>query len=105
MCYTRKFSQLIDILLKPFLKHIKSFIHDSLDFLIKCPWDVDEDTEIVTFDVISLYKSIPHEFDLKTLNYYSTTYQVDLHPKFKKEFVLESGNFIIYNRISNSIYK
>ena len=31
-CPTRKLSQLIDILLKPFLKHIKSFICDGLDF-------------------------------------------------------------------------
>ena len=51
-CPTRKLSQLIDILLKPFLKHIKSFIRDSLDFLIKGPRDIDEDTEIVKFDVI-----------------------------------------------------
>ena len=51
----KKLSQLIDILLKPFLKHIKNFIRDSLDFLNKYPRDVDEDTEIVTFDVIRLY--------------------------------------------------
>ena len=31
-CLTRKLSQLIDILLKPFLKHIKTFIRASLDF-------------------------------------------------------------------------
>ena len=41
-CSTRKLSQLIDILLKPFLKHIKNFIRDSLDFLIKCSRNVDE---------------------------------------------------------------
>ena len=34
-CPARKLSQLIDILLKPFLKHIKIFIRDSLDFLIQ----------------------------------------------------------------------
>ena len=43
-CPTRKLSQLIDILLKPFLKRIKSFIHDSLDFLSKCSRDVDGNT-------------------------------------------------------------
>ena len=43
-CTTRKLSQLIDILLKPFLKRIKSFVPDSLDFLNKCPRDVDENT-------------------------------------------------------------
>ena len=67
-CPARKISQLIDILLKPFLKHINSFIRDSLDFLIKCPRNVDEDTEIVTFDVISLYTSITHKFGLEALD-------------------------------------
>ena len=45
--------QLVDILLKPFLNHVKSFVHDSLDFLNKCPRDVDEDTEIVTLDELA----------------------------------------------------
>ena len=61
-CPTRKLIQIIGELLKPFLRHIKSFNRDSLGFLIKCPRDVDEDTETVTFDVTSLYTSIPHEF-------------------------------------------
>ena len=65
-CLTRKLSQLIDMLLKPFLKRIKIFIRHSFDFLIKCPRDVDEDTEIVTFDIIILYASIPHDFGLET---------------------------------------
>ena len=94
---TRKLSQLIDILLKPFLKRIKSFIRDSLDFLPKCPRDVNENTEIVTFDVISLYTSIPHEFGLEAIDYFLNKYQEDLQPRSRKEFVLESANFILKN--------
>ena len=52
-CPTRTLSQLVDILLKPILKHIKSFIRDSFDFLNKCPRHVDEDTEIITFGAIT----------------------------------------------------
>ena len=96
-CPTRKLSQLIDILLKPFLKHIKSFIRDSLDFLKKCRKDVDENTDIVTLDLISLNKSIPHEFGLEAIEYFLTKYQEDLHPRFRKAFVLESANFILKN--------
>ena len=96
-CPTRKLSQLIDILLKPFLKCIKSFIHDSLDFLSKCSRDVDENTEIVTFGVISSYISIPHEFGLEAIDYFLTKYGEGLHPRFRKEFVLESANFILKN--------
>ena len=73
-CPTRKLCQLIEILLKSFLKQIRSYIRDSLDFLIKCPRDVDEDTEIVTFDVISLYTNIPHEFGPEAIDYFLTKY-------------------------------
>ena len=53
---TRKLSQLIGIVIKSLLKHIKNVSHDSLDLLFKCTRDVDEDTKIVRFDVINLYK-------------------------------------------------
>ena len=79
------------------LKHIKSFIRDSLDFLIKCPRNVDEETEIVTFYVISLYTRVLHEFGLEAIDYFLTKYQEDLHTTLKKEFVLESVNFILKN--------
>ena len=62
-------------------------------FKNKCPRDVDEDTEIVTFDVISLYTSIPHEFGLEAIDYFLE----DLHLRFRKKFVLESANFILKN--------
>ena len=81
-CRKRKLSRLIDILSKPFLKRIESFIRDSLDFLNKCPREVDENTEIVTFNVISLYTCIPHEFGLEAIDCFLTsirsTYVQDL---------------------------
>ena len=76
------------MLLKPFLKHIKNFIRNGLGFVNKCPRDVDEDTEIVTFDVTSLYTSIFHEFGSEAIDYFLTKYQ-------DQEFVLESTNFIL----------
>ena len=70
-----------------FLSFFFSLIY-SLDFLIKCPKDVDEDTKIVRLDVITLYTSIPHEFGLEVLDYLLTTYQEDIRPTFKREYVL-----------------
>ena len=35
-CPTRCLSNLVDLLLKPFLIRIKSYIKDNLDFLAKC---------------------------------------------------------------------
>ena len=50
-----------------------------------------------TFDVISLYTSIPWEFGLEAIDYFLTIYQEDLHSRFRKEFILESVNFILKN--------
>ena len=68
-----------------------------MDSLNKCPRDVDEDAEIVTFDVISLCTCFLHEFGLEPIGYFSANYQEDLHPRFRKEFVLESANLILRN--------
>ena len=57
-------TKLIDILLRRFLKHIKSSIRDILDFLVKSQRGVDKPTEKVTFEVIDLYTTISHEFGL-----------------------------------------
>ena len=53
---TRKLSQLICTLIKPLLKHIKNVPRDSLNLLFKRRRYADEDTKIVRFDVINLYK-------------------------------------------------
>ena len=61
ICPTRRISYFLDTVLKPYLKYVKSYIRDNVDFLNKCRREVDPDTEIVRFDVTSLYTSIPHE--------------------------------------------
>ena len=40
-CPTRKLTELINTLLKPFLKHVKSYIRDGIDFLNKCDRNTD----------------------------------------------------------------
>lgn len=49
----------MDFPLKPYLKVIKSYVWDSVEFLNEFSREVDPNTKIVTFDVTSLYASIP----------------------------------------------
>ena len=70
ICPTRPLSNLIDILLKPFLLHVKSYVKDNLDFLSKCSRKNYEDTLPVTFDVVNLYTNTPHTFELEALDYW-----------------------------------
>ena len=68
-----------------------------LDFLIKNSIDADEGTEIVTFDIFTFYTSISHEVGFEAIGFLLTKCHEDFHPNFKKEFVLESENFILEN--------
>ena len=95
-CPTRKLSDLIDKILKPFLIHIKSYIKDNIDFLSKCSRQNDENTIIATFDVIGLYSNIPHCYGLEAIEYWINKYP-QLLDRFSKEFVLESTKFILEN--------
>ena len=69
-----------------------------MGFWNKCRRNLDEDTQIVTFGVINFYTSIPHKFDLETIDYFLAKYQEDLHLTFRKEFFLELANFILENK-------
>ena len=69
-CPTRKLSELIDAFLKPFLKHVNSYIRDSRDFINKCDRNTDGNTFIATFDVVGLCANIPHTFGMEAVRYF-----------------------------------
>lgn len=61
---THRLSNCLDIILKPLCKHVPSYIRDDIDFLKYIPDEVESETILVSFDVVSLYTSIPHELGL-----------------------------------------
>ena len=66
-CPTRPLSQFSGIILKPFLIHIKGYVSDNVDFLRRCSRKNNDSTTLVTFDVNSLYTSIPQNYGLKDI--------------------------------------
>ena len=100
-CPTRRLSNLIDILLKPFLIHIKSYIKDNLDFLAKCSWENKWDNILTAFDVVGLYSNIPHEYRLEAIEYWLDRFPEPLHLRLSKKFVLECVKFILQNNNLN----
>ena len=100
-CPNRRLSKLVDILLKPFLIHIKSYIKYNLDFLAQCFRENKWDTILTTFDTVGLYSNIPHEYGLEAIEYWLDKFAESLHPRFPKEFVLESVKFILENNNLN----
>ena len=94
-CPTRKLSELIDALLKPFLKHVKSCIRDSINFLKKCDRNTNGNTVTATFDVVGLYTNIPHTFGIEAVRYFLLKYKEHINPRFNIPFILESVDFIL----------
>ena len=96
-------SNLIDILLKPFLLQVKSYVKDNLHFLSRCSRENYEDTLLVKFDAVNLCTKIPHTFGLEALDYWLENHLESLHARFNKEFVLYYYKIIIWNSIMNFI--
>ena len=92
-CPTRKLRELIDISLKPFLKHVKTYIRDSIDFLNKCDRNANRNAVITTFDVVCLCT----QTWLEAIRYFLLKYKEDIHPRFNTSFTLKSIDFILKN--------
>ena len=96
-CETSHLSHLLDILLKPFLKHAKSYLRDDIDFLNYLPKHVNEHALLVTFDVVSLYSNIPHDLGRKAIEFWLDRHPDLIHSRFSKGFILEGLSIILEN--------
>ena len=90
-------SDLVDKLLKPYIKYIKSYVRDDLDFLSKVSRKNDKKLLLTTFDVVGLYTNIPHNYGLEAINYWLDKFPETLNSRFNKSFIIESTEFILQN--------
>ena len=96
-CETHRLSNLIDILLKPFIKEVQSYIRDDIDFLNYIPENVNKNTLLVSFDVTNLYSNISHNLGLEAINYWLDKHPQLIHRRFNKTFILEAIKVILEN--------
>ena len=87
----------MDILLKPLLSKIKSYVKDDFDFHKKCKGSLTTNSKLVSFDVSSLYTNIPHELRLKAIEYWLDKYPKLIHSRFNKSFILEALKLVLKN--------
>ena len=52
---TSTLSNFVDILIKPFTLHVRSYLRDTIDFLNYLQKTIPESTILINFDVTSLY--------------------------------------------------
>ena len=97
-CETHRLSNFLDILLKPFLRYVDSFVRDDIDMLNHLPKTVSENTLIVSFDVVSLYTNIPHNFGLEAISYWIDHHMPPETPeRIPKEIITNGLKFILEN--------
>ena len=103
VCETHRLRNLIDILLKPFIKCVKSFVRDDKHFLSFIPNNVSEKAILVSFDVTSLCTNISHDLGLEAIKFWLEKHPNLIHKRFSKEFIfegikviLENNNFMFY---------
>ena len=97
--HTHRLSNLIDILLHPFTKHVTSYLRDTTDFLNNIPETVPKDTILASFDIESLYSNIPHALGLEAVDYWLEKYPETFNSRFTKEFILDGIKLILENNI------
>ena len=68
----------------------------------KCSRKNNDSTTLVTFDVKSLYTSVPHNYNLEAISCWIEKHPDSLHSRFSKGFVLESIKIIL--EINNCIF-
>ena len=92
---THRLSNFLDIVLKPLCKEVLSYIRDDMDFLNHLPKEIQENTILVSFDVISLYTSIPHKLGLEAIEYWLNKYPTCIEQRISKEFILKAISLVL----------
>lgn len=96
---THRLSEFIDIVLKPFMCKIKSYVKDTGDFLQKLPQDTNltNEDKIITCDVVNLYSNIDHALAKNAVNYWLDQHPELIENRFNKNLLLECIDLVLKN--------
>ena len=90
---------MLDILLKPFLTKVESYLRDDIHFLNFIPETVSEHTQLISFDIVSLYPNIPHDLGIKAISFWLDKYPEFIADRYNKTFIIEALKIILENNI------
>ena len=76
-----------------------SFVRDDIDFLTHLPERVIDNSELITFDIVSLYTNIPHELGLTAIQFWLEKKRHLLERNISDEFILSSLKLILERNV------
>ena len=92
---TKGLSKLLEKILTPLVKQLRTYIKDERDFLSKFPRDIGEGKYVICCDVKSLYTSIPNSLGLQAIEYWIDRLAHLIPTRFTKEFIIEGTKFVL----------
>ena len=92
---TQRLSEFLDVILQPIVTTLKTYIKDDWDFLSKLPRESDSPCSLYSYDVTSLYTSIPHDLGIQALKFWIHEKRDILPERFTELFILESATFVL----------
>jgi len=96
---TSHISAFIDEILKPIIPEVRSYCRDTYHFLEKLRQQplINSNTLLVSFDIISLYTSIPHSLGLDSVKFWLDKEKDKLPDRFPADFILSGIDLILKN--------
>ena len=92
---TSRLSDFTDKLLRPYLKVVKSYIRDDIDFLLKMPQKTSDKKILATFDVTNMHTNIDNNLGQEEIRFW-----LEKHPKLiprniTKDFIPEGLKIVL----------
>ena len=94
---TSRLSELLEKILTPLVPHLKSYVKDDIDMLRKLPRRINSESDLYSFDVVSLYTSISHDLGIEALSYWYDKLRNHIPRRFTKTFIIKACHFILTN--------
>ena len=98
-CQTHRLSNLIDMLLRPYTRHVTSYLRETTNFLSILPKTIPNDAILASFDIESLHSNILHATGLKAVDYWLSKHLNILNSRFSKDFILDGIQSVLENNI------
>ena len=87
---------------------LSTYVKDDWDFIRKIPREFHTSTSLLSYDVVGLYTSIPHNLGIEAIDYWIDKRNDLIPARFTKNFILESVKFILEKNkflFDNVMYK
>ena len=92
---TSKLSNYLDVLLKPLLRNVESYIRDTVDFLNNLPEQLEDNVILATFDISSMYTNIDNDLGIEAIKYWLERDPEAIPSRIPKEFIIEGLKLVL----------